>query len=194
LIRARVFALVAAVLCAPAAPALGAPLFQAIDLADTSSGTDLWRYIYTVDAQTLGSDPGLAIFFNASLYGALSNPSPDTDRDVFSTTDPHWDILLLDPDLSLPADGVFDAFFLPSGTPGATTFSVDFVWLGAGAPASQSFYTYSLDADGNVVVGQDGVTVASSSVPEPATWALVLPGLVAAWVRRARQRRLVQRP
>jgi hypothetical protein len=150
--------------------------FESVDLADVTVGEDLWRYIYTVGDATFDSNDGFTIFFDSQQYGALVASTPDTDRDAFVTTDLEWDILLLDPDLGLQADGVFDALSL-AGAATNTTFTVDFIWLGTAAPGVQTFNLYRLAEDFSVITIQEGVTEAANPVPEPGTLALLVLGL-----------------
>ncbi len=161
--------------------------FEAIDLSDTTPGQDLWRYVYTVDGSSFAFDQGLAIFFDYTAYGPLLGSSPDTDPGAFVSTNSDWDILLLDPEIGLLADGVFDALALV-GSPISSVLSVDFLWSGLGTPGSQSFSTYQLDAFGTPQILESGVTTAVTPVPEPGTLLLLLGGCAGMSALRARQR------
>jgi len=144
--------------------------YEAQDLPDVVPGTDLWRYIYTLSDVSLSNAQGLQVFFDVSSFSQLANAVPDA-------SDPGWDVLLLQPDTSLPADGVFDALSLASH-PAPVVFSVDYAWTGVGSPATQTFALYDLVAD-QVEVFETGVTQsATNSVPEPAIG--VLFGIAAA--------------
>jgi hypothetical protein len=134
----------------------------------------------------LGPDSGFAIFFDYTSFGRLLNPTPDTNRNAFVSTSLDWDVLLLDPDPALLADGVFDALSLVAA-PLASAFSVDFLWMGPGSPGSQPFYFYQLDANGTPLVIGSGVTDVTP-VPEPGTLMLLLTGCVGAAAARARRR------
>jgi hypothetical protein len=150
-------------------------------------GGGLWRYSYTVSGWTFGVDEGLAIFFDPAFYGELTNPQPDTDPLDGSTTDVEWDVLLLQPDLSLLASGVFDALALVA-LPSSLLFSIDVEWLGTTGtiPGSQPFDIYSI-ADGEVLVLTSGSTRPASPVPEPATALLLAGALTCAMARRRRR-------
>ena len=175
-----------------ALPASAASIrFQADDLPDAILGEDLWRYTYDVEGATFNVDDGFIIFFDYTAFGHLSNPSPDTDPAPVSSTDAEWDVLLLQPDAGLLADGTFDALSLVNN-PLGLTFAVDVVRLGAGVPGAQSFFLYHLDANGGLVVGEPGTTApvpGTEAVPEPATLSLLATGLAGFYARRARKRR-----
>jgi len=87
-----------------------------------------------------------------------------------------WDSLVIQPDTGLPDDGFFDSLALASpialgGSLGG--FSVQFDWLGASrGPGAQAFEVY----DANFDIVASGST--TSSVPEPATLAMILIGLL----------------
>jgi hypothetical protein len=154
--------------------------YQAIDLADSVVGQDLWQYRYDVSGLP-GSAVGFDVFFNLSegyQAGDLSDPlAPNGD----------WTVVLLQPDPVLPDDGRFYAEIvavspvLPNLPD--TYFSVNFVWPGTGAPGGQSFAIY----DANFDILEAGRTRPfGEAIPEPAVPALLLAGLFG-WQRfRAR--------
>jgi hypothetical protein len=187
--RLRLLVTSALLLLSPATVELAhaVPIFQVVNVADTTPGEDLWRYVYTVDGSTCDVEQGFAIFVDHTTYGPLLSSTPDTDREAFVSTNSDWDILLLDPDIGLLADGVFDALALV-GSPIVNSFSVDFLWLGVGTPGSQPFYTYQLDAFGTPQILESGVTTAAQSVPEPGTLLLLLVGGAGMSALRARRR------
>jgi hypothetical protein len=90
-----------------------------------------------------------------------------------------WDVFLAPPDILIPGgDDGFADFFIDLAPPidfnaSLGGFSVQFDWLGASSgPVAQAFEVY--DANFNVVAS--GSTL--SSVPEPATLAMILIGLL----------------
>jgi hypothetical protein len=102
--------------------------YSATNVADAT-----WRFDYAISNDTLPSSIDyFVIDFDRTQYANL--------RDA--TAPAGWDILLLQPDEGLPADGVFDALALSIGIlPGEllTGFSVLVDYLGVGAPPIQSF-------------------------------------------------------
>jgi len=157
-----------------AAPVAAISIRYAVtDLADTRPGEDLWRYEYTVDAFPFDAGYGFSIGFEpgATVHLEESPTAPD----------PAWDVITLQPDPLLPAEGLFDALALVDSPPVATLFAVTFVWNGAGPPGPQPFVVY----DPGFHTVESGTTV----VPEPGTGLLVAAGLglLAGWQRRPRR-------
>lgn len=155
-----------------AAPASASTLtYDVQDLADVVPGTDLWRYTYTLSDVTLNADQGLQVFFDYSATSGLGNATPDV-------SDLTWDVLLLDPDVLLTADGVFDALSL--GTHASPlSFSVDFAWSGSGAPGVQGFALYDLVGDQVVVFEEGRTSRATTSIPEPGACLLLAASVLA---------------
>jgi hypothetical protein len=139
------------------------------------TGKDIWQYGYTLEVapDEFNPDQGFAIEFDPTLYSSIESPSLGG-----------WDIVVLQPDLELPAPGVFDALALFTLDQPAQ-FVISFEWLGGPeGPGSQPYSLYQLDDSGFVTVIGTGTTV-----PEPAfamLLAAVAGGLAA---RRARARR-----
>lgn len=147
-----------------------------------------WRYTYFADAAGNSWIPfrGFAIDFDAEFYGAISG----------FTAPSGWDPIAIDPyrpdnpDVFGPAPGYFDALVIADPVL-AAPFTVDFAWLGTGAPGSQTYRFYELDSQGTAVEFERGVTVPNSphSVPEPGTLLLMGMGVLAcgAFCRRHRR-------
>ncbi|HXG48643.1 MAG TPA: PEP-CTERM sorting domain-containing protein [Methylomirabilota bacterium] len=169
-----------AVVCAwlamvAAAHAQGTIFFQTLDLADSTPGQDLWQYTFRVADRGFTSGQGFSVFFDEQLYRALQNPGP--------LVNPEWSVLVVQPDLVLPDAGFFDAQAMQNAPSLSAEFSVQFVWLGEGAPGAQPFTIY--DTDYSTLVS--GFTV----VPEPTSLGLLVAGLLAwaGWRGMSRVRR-----
>ena len=131
--------------------AAGSISVQATDLADATPGQDLWRFTYLLDGFDFQANQGFSVFFNYLTFADLHNASPSSSS--------IWNAIAVQPDALLQADGFFDAQALVNSPSAAIPFSVDFVWLGAGRPGPQSFYTY--DTNFRPIVS------GSTIVPEP---------------------------
>jgi hypothetical protein len=90
--------------------------YEAIDLPDTTLGEDLWKYRYTVSGQPFATNEGFSIFFDPLNYASLENPAP--------IVNPDWDVLILQPDVFLPDDGVYDALALANNPSLSDTFNL----------------------------------------------------------------------
>ena len=146
-------------------------MYAATDLADTTPGEDLWQYSYTVSDYSFGVDYCFTIYFDVSLYSDLGDPPPYVNDD--------WDIIVLQPDTSLPDDGVYDALAWVNDASLADIFTVSFVWLGSGIPDSQYYEVY--DDSWNIVESDE-----TAPVPEPATIILLGIGLFGLYGLRKR--------
>jgi len=162
--------------------ALGCGLSQAAIVSASFNALigNVWRVAITVQ-NDLGpaSIPGLTVYFDQALFGALSNEMAPAG----------WHPLLFQPDTGLPAPGAFDALALGGFEvlTGQTLsgFRVDVVYLGTGMPGPLAYDIYRLDGNGNVVPLGSGSTVAPSAVvPEPMTAWLVALGLAGSALTR----------
>jgi len=158
-------------------------LYDAIDLSDDLS-EDLWRYDYYVSEYPAEVNHGFTIYFDRDSY---SNLTPITTLNL------NWDVLVTQPDPNLPGDGMYDALALSNEATLRQAFTVQFVWLGSGAPGSQEFELYQLPGDGSIRnEGWGWTTPRSSSVPEPGTLSLLAVGLYG--LSRLRKRRIAFHP
>lgn len=152
----RIVALLLGLLFADAASATTIS-FVVTDLADTTSGQDLWQYEYTVGGRTFDAGFGFSVGFDFEFYTALENPPQQVSAD--------WDIIALQPDLNLPDFGLYDALAIADSASLTQPFVVTFVWLGQGTPGAQPFVVY----DPSFATIETGTTV-----PEPSTPVLML--------------------
>ena len=137
--------------------------YVANDLADTTTGEDLWQVDYSVSNYDFDTNSGFQIFFEYGLYEKITPFSASSD----------WDPIAWDPELvfGFPDDGVYDALALVDDASLADVFSVQFIWLGQNNPGSQSFEVY----DAMFAVTDFGDT---APVPEPGTFFLFSIGLL----------------
>jgi hypothetical protein len=139
--------------------------YSATDIADTTTGEDLWQYNYSVTDNTFAAFDGFTIWFD---YGLFENINP-----VTASFD--WDPVTWQPEniLGFGDDGAYDALALVDNPDLSVDFTVSFAWLGGPeGPGAQFFDVY----DGNYDIIESGMTVAApvtSSVPEPSTLMLL---------------------
>lgn len=160
---------------------LGAAAATVTSTYTQRAGAD-WSVQFDIRNDSLPSIAHFTIYFDQGSYTNL----------VLTGTAPDWDSLLVPPDAGVPADGFLDALALDAAdalAPGAAVggFSVQFSYLGAGAPGALAFDI--VDADFNVVESGRTQPVYINQVSEPG--ALALLGLAAsvalmitAWARR----------
>ena len=112
-------------------------LFEAVDLADTTPGEDLWQYSFAPSDFTFAANQGFTIFFDLELFTKLQSPPTFVNAD--------WDLLTVQPDLTLSSNGFYDAMALTANPSLVDLFTVTFVWLGIGVPGAQFFTIYDVD-------------------------------------------------
>ncbi len=125
-------------------------VYSANDLVDTTPGEDLWQYSYQVSGLVQTAGHGFTIFFDPADYTALQATPPQVS--------PDWDVLSIQPDVILPADGFLDALALVDSPDNGVFFTIEFVWQRSGSPGSQLFDIY----DPSFATIESGTTV-----PEP---------------------------
>lgn len=105
---------------------------------------------------------GITIYFPSSDYSLITNAVAPIG----------WDLLVIQPDAGLPADGFLDLLHIAGpliGAFGPTTFSDDFNYLGANTPGAQRFELYGASPFAVVLSSQ----TQSVNIPEPSTLALI---------------------
>ena len=148
-------------------------LYQPTDLADSIPGEDLWQYSYTVSDYIFDMDYGFTIYFDYLLYADLEDPPP--------VVNDNWGPIVWQPDTAIPDDGAYDALAWEDTASLADPFTVSFVWLGSGTPASQFFDVYE---PGFITIESGG----TAPIPEPATALLLLSGIGIFGLDRLRRR------
>lgn len=151
-----------------------------IDFTTIQIGTNHWRYDYTIHNDTLGIPiEEFTIFFDESTYANLGN-IPSLAQ---------WDLIALQPDSGIPADGLFDGLGLSGGIAAGATLSglsVSFDYLGTGIPELQRFSI--VDPVSFAVLDSGNTTNAAVALPLPDTLSLVGLGLLATAMMRRSQR------
>lgn len=167
LVQASVFALC----CFGGAASAMQVQFTAVDVVDTTPGTDAWRYDYVVSG-AFAEFEGFTLLYDRAAYAGLILTGPPAAS--------AFDAALAQPDIGLGVDGLLSLTAQRSlGAAESFSFSVGFAHLGGGKPGSQPFELFA--ADFSITGG--GIT---SAVPEPATTALMLVGLMALGLRARR--------
>lgn len=150
--------------------------YEAIDVPNTVVGFDRMKYIYHLD----GAFPpfhGFNLIFDSSLYANL---------DVTLPLGSDWQQLLVAPDPAAPLDGLLISTALADIADATAIFEVEFDWTGNGTPGAQP---YEIFDDGfNIVSTARTVAFGATNVPEPATLALVVAGLLVLLMRASRRR------
>ena len=187
--RTLVAWLVAVLLClAPAPDAAYAIVitFEATDLANTTPGEELWRYVYTISDFSPVQDVAVETLFDHTLYRGLQDPAPGVAG---------WDILTLQPDPNVPDVGRYSALAFSTGASLVEPFELTFLWLGGPdtAPGSQPFEVNAFDAQGGflatVATGFTTPATPHADVALPGTLLLTLTGVLGLGLLRPRSNR-----
>ncbi len=140
----------------------------------TSLGGNSYRYDYALQNYSFLEGDELAIEFPADQYASISNGEPSAS--------PDWDLLLFAPNSPPGAAGVYSLYALVDAPDVTVAFSVDFSWMGVGAPAAQTFSLNRYDPNTGefLEIAQQGITrmEGAAAVPEPSSTLLLLPGML----------------
>ena len=159
-------------------------VYTAADIPDGASGTDLWKYDYSVESQA---------FLAGSAFMIASDPLlvSDLQPDVVPAG---WSAFVLLPDpLEFLPEFEFLAVADTDDLAPTRAFSVRFAWHGAGTPPAQAFTVFDSDfnvtATGTTILPQDGTPIPPENVvTEPDTVLLLLIVLPAALFAARRPR------
>lgn len=160
---------------------LCASFAHATTISYTATQIDInrWQYDYAIENNTLGT--GLrqfTIFFQEGLFSNLTNES---------SLGEDWDLILIQPDLAIPAAGFIDGLSAGSGlSAGAslTGLSVSFDYFAPGVPGSQRF---SIVDPTSFVELEGGNTIMANTIPVASTFSLVALALFVAVASARRQ-------
>jgi hypothetical protein len=170
--RRIIAAIIVGCFCSTAA--IGDPNTQIwYDLTDLGSGR--WEYTYEVSNINLGVPiEEFTIWFDYGLYQNLLMTTPDPPAG-------NWDEIVWQPELGL-GNGGYDALAIGLGINAGENicgFAVSFDWLGIGDPRSQYY---------EIIDPSTFETIESGwTVPEPATFSLLLLCTMYISVRRRRK-------
>ncbi len=166
--------------------------YEAVNLADSTPGVDLWRYDYTIGNDTPFDLFGFTIYFDFDLYDFnLVEDAPGSGDFIVDPADSSapaaWDAFVA-PDaniLGVEEDGFYDLFnpldVITPGSPLLGGFSVTFAFNGSGTPGSQFFEYFGVDGSGQVISGSSFTQLinAPQPVPEPGMLMMFVVGLLA---------------
>jgi hypothetical protein len=146
-----------------------------------------YTFSFYVSGYDFDVNHGFSIYFDRSLYSLLDSATAPGVGD--------WDLILLQPDAELPADGVFDALAEVDDPSTGGAFQVQAYFTGMGDPDLHlPFEVYQLPGGeaGPADIVETGITI-----PEPSTLALLafsIAGLAAARRRGPAERRTRSAP
>jgi hypothetical protein len=167
------------ILTAIATPHASAGLtYEIVDVADPTPAVNRVKTIYHLDG-AFAMFGGFNVLFDPALYANVTLTSP---------LGPDWfAITFQQPDAGLGLDGILNYLALNDIADATAAFEVEYDYLVAGVPGPQPYELY--DASLNVTAART-TAFGAVAVPEPATSALILAGLLLlsrrhAWRQRA---------
>jgi hypothetical protein len=144
----------------------------------TPLGMNNYRDTYNVSGFTFQANQELDIFFDPTLYTALTNGHAPTG----------YDLLVIQPDPKAMFAGDYSALALVNSPPNGP-FNIDFTFLGSGQPGSLPFTISSVDENGMLHPITSGQTTPSTipGIPEPASISLAAIGGAMVWLAARRK-------
>jgi len=138
-----------------------------------------YQYNYSFSGLSLLNNQELDISFDPALYGQISN----------GVAPGGYDLLLFQPNVPPAAPGEYSLLATVDNPTTVGTFSVQFTYLGPGAPSSQNFAIYDDNAPLHLLAS--GVTVAGAppAIPEPSSLWLGNIGMILVTCRGVAVRR-----
>ena len=149
-----------------------------IDTTLLDLGGSVWEATFSITNDLAVDINQFTVYFDVASYRSLGLGPTPTD----------WDAIVLQPDPLLPDDGIYDALALTAGlAPGTSLggFTVQFLFLGAGAPGPLQFDIVDPDTFDVLASGASVPTV----VPLPAAAWLLVSGC---WLLTFSRRRLLR--
>jgi len=149
-------------------------------LYDVTNAGSEYQYNYFLSG-ALSQNQELDIAFDPALYGQISD----------GVSPAGYDLLLFQPNVPPGATGEYSLVALTNSPTTVGVFSVDFTYLGSGAPPAQPFSIYTNSSQPQPETTGTTFGVASDPVPEPSCLWLCSGG-IAAGVGLAVRRRATQ--
>jgi len=147
-----------------------------VDYQVTSVGSN-FQYNYSFSGLSLLNNQELDIFFNAALYGQISNGVAPVG----------YNLELFQPNVPAGSSGEYSLLATTNNPTTVGTFSVQFTYLGGGVPPSQLWQIYN---DNTVPLSllATGQTVDPNVIPEPSSLWLCGAGMMMCVVPAVRRR------
>lgn len=156
--------------------------FSTTSLGLNGSNEPVYRYTYNLTGAQITTNQEIQIRFDPTKYKTLTNGVPSGGGS--------FDLVLFQPDSPPGTPGDYSLLALVPNPSMAGIFSVEFVWIGVGAPGEQPFFINQFDGQGQFISQLESGMTVSSGIPEPSTLFIGAGGLLAlGLVRQSRHKR-----